>query len=85
VFVVFKDSLQDSGYAAMRRKGSSPLGKENVPSKRVRKSLAPSWSTPGIISVPGMSDPSYVVETPVSWNHGCVDGLIRDSRMKDET
>uniref|UniRef100_A0A1B6LR02 C-myb C-terminal domain-containing protein n=2 Tax=Graphocephala atropunctata TaxID=36148 RepID=A0A1B6LR02_9HEMI len=58
--------LQDSGYLTAKRKPAqaSHYGKENtLPHKRVRKALAPSWSTPGIISVPGVTDLSFA-ETP---------------------
>lgn len=65
----YQDSLQDSGYVGLaKRRNATPIGKENVPNKKVRKALAPSWSTPGNISVPGVTvtDPSFVVESPVS-------------------
>jgi hypothetical protein len=63
---LFQDVLQDSGYLTARRRVFLPVGKENAqPNKRIRKALAPSWSTPGNISVPGVTDISYVVETPV--------------------
>ncbi|XP_039276566.1 transcriptional activator Myb isoform X3 [Nilaparvata lugens] len=55
----------DSGYVSVKRKGSmlSSYGKENnVTHKRVRKSLAPTWSTPAAISSPAL-DISYA-ETP---------------------
>ncbi|XP_034247056.1 myb-related protein B isoform X2 [Thrips palmi] len=61
----YQDSLQDSGYVGLaKRRSATPVGKENVPNKKVRKALAPSWSTPGNISVPGVTDPSFVVESP---------------------
>ncbi|KAK3915228.1 Transcriptional activator Myb [Frankliniella fusca] len=64
-YTTYQDSLQDSGYAGtVKRRGITPLGKENVPNKKVRKALAPSWSTPGNISVPGVTDPSFVAESP---------------------
>lgn len=56
----------DSGYMTVKRKSSPSVhcGKENTqPHKRVRKSLAPSWSTPGNILVPGVAELS-MVETP---------------------
>ncbi|XP_046662074.1 myb-related protein B-like isoform X3 [Homalodisca vitripennis] len=59
-------SEQDSGYLTAKRKPAqaSHYGKENtLPHKRVRKALAPSWSTPGMISVPGVTDLSFA-ETP---------------------
>jgi hypothetical protein len=63
---LFQEVLQDSGYLTARRKVLLPIGKENAqPNKRIRKALAPSWSTPGNISVPGVTDISYVAETPV--------------------
>ncbi|XP_023716949.1 myb-related protein A isoform X2 [Cryptotermes secundus] len=56
---------QDSGYITARRKVLLPIGKENTqPNKRIRKALAPSWSTPGNIYVPGVTDISSIVETP---------------------
>ncbi|KAE8739139.1 hypothetical protein FOCC_FOCC015368 [Frankliniella occidentalis] len=64
-YTTYQDSLQDSGYVGtVKRRGITPLGKENVPNKKVRKALAPSWSTPGNISVPGVTDPSFVAESP---------------------
>ncbi|KAJ1530938.1 hypothetical protein ONE63_005774 [Megalurothrips usitatus] len=64
-YTTYQDSLQDSGYVGtVKRRGITPLGKENVPNKKVRKALAPSWSTPGNISVPGVTDPSFVVDSP---------------------
>ncbi|XP_021924975.1 myb-related protein A isoform X2 [Zootermopsis nevadensis] len=60
-----QEMLQDSGYLTAKRKVLLPIGKENAqPNKRVRKALAPSWSTPGNISVPGVTDISYTAETP---------------------
>lgn len=59
--------LQDSGYATIKRKLVPGLhcGKENAqPHKKARKALALTWSTPGNISVPGVSDISFA-ETPV--------------------
>ncbi|PSN37597.1 Myb protein [Blattella germanica] len=59
------DILHDSGYLTTKRKALSVLGKENTqPPKRARKALASSWSTPGNIPVPGVTDISYTVETP---------------------
>ncbi|CAH1259955.1 unnamed protein product [Diabrotica balteata] len=55
----------DSGYMTGKRKGtaSSAAGKENVlPSKRVRKALAPSWASSS--SQMSSSDISFAVETP---------------------
>ncbi|XP_031341439.1 myb protein-like isoform X1 [Photinus pyralis] len=53
----------DSGYQTVKRK-NVPLiaaGKENIlPNKRVRKALAPSWSSTSINS----SDLSFAIETP---------------------
>ncbi|KAK5647466.1 hypothetical protein RI129_002358 [Pyrocoelia pectoralis] len=53
----------DSGYQTVKRK-NGPLiagGKENIlPNKRVRKALAPVWSTTSINS----SDLSFAIETP---------------------
>ncbi|KAF5307183.1 hypothetical protein FQR65_LT00699 [Abscondita terminalis] len=53
----------DSGYQTVKRK-NGPLiagGKENIlPNKRVRKALAPSWSSTTINS----SDLSFAIETP---------------------
>lgn len=64
-FTSYQDSLQDSGYiGTTKRRGLAPVGKENVPNKKVRKALAPSWSTPGNITVPGVTDPSFVVDSP---------------------
>ncbi|XP_068082583.1 myb-related protein A isoform X2 [Anabrus simplex] len=58
-------TLQDSGYLTQKRKVAQPVGKENaMPSRKVRKALAPSWSTPGNIAVPGVTDVSFVAETP---------------------
>jgi hypothetical protein len=58
--------LQDSGYLTAKRRVLMPVGKENAqPNRRIRKALAPSWSTPGNISVPGVTDISYSGETPV--------------------
>lgn len=66
-YTSYQDSLQDSGYAGLsKRRSATPIGKENVPNKKVRKALAPSWSTPGNISVPGVTYPSFAVESPVS-------------------
>lgn len=51
-----------------KRKGGqlSTTGKENIlPNKRVRKALAPSWSTPAYNSM-NSSDVSFIIETPVS-------------------
>ncbi|XP_069702633.1 transcriptional activator Myb isoform X1 [Periplaneta americana] len=63
--VSMADILQDSGYLTVKRKASPPVGKENAqPNKKIRKALAPSWSTPGNIAVPGVTDISYIVETP---------------------
>jgi hypothetical protein len=58
--------LRDSDYLTAKRKVLLPIGKENAqPNKRIRKALAPSWSTPGNITVPGVTDISCIVETPV--------------------
>jgi hypothetical protein len=63
---LFQETFQDSGYLTAKRKVLLPTGKENAqPNKRIRKALAPSWSTPGNISVPGVTDISYIAETPV--------------------
>lgn len=63
---LFQEMLQDSGYLTAKRKVLMPVGKENAqPNRRIRKALAPSWSTPGNISVPGVTDISYAGETPV--------------------
>lgn len=57
--------LQDSGYLTAKRRVLMPVGKENAqPNRRIRKALAPSWSTPGNISVPGVTEISYTGETP---------------------
>lgn len=64
--ILYSDLHHDSGYMTIKRKSSPSLhcGKENTqPHKRVRKSLAPSWSTPGNILVPGVTEMS-MVETP---------------------
>jgi hypothetical protein len=71
---LFQEVLQESGYLTARHRVLLPIGKENTqPNKRIRKALAPSWSTPGNISVPGVTDVSYTVETPVgpSQNSSC--------------
>jgi hypothetical protein len=63
---LLQEMLQDSGYLTAKRKVLLPIGKENAqPNKRVRKALAPSWSTPGNVFVPGVTDISYTAETPV--------------------
>jgi hypothetical protein len=57
--------MHDSGYMTVKRKplATGLYGKENaLPHKRVRKALAPSWSTPGMMSVTDLS----FSETPVS-------------------
>ncbi|GFG39430.1 hypothetical protein Cfor_08379, partial [Coptotermes formosanus] len=60
-----QEMLQDSGYLTTKRRVLMPVGKENAqPNRRIRKALAPSWSTPGNISVPGVTDISYTGETP---------------------
>jgi hypothetical protein len=66
--------LQDSGYLTTKRRVLMPVGKENAqPNRRIRKALAPSWSTPGNISVPGVTDICYTGDTPVWVTHltGC--------------
>ncbi|XP_044736788.1 transcriptional activator Myb [Chrysoperla carnea] len=59
---------QDSGYntTGSKRRTPSLTGKENTqPNKRVRKALAPGWSTPGnSLVVSSCSDMSYMTETP---------------------
>lgn len=62
MYLFVQTDLGDSGYLTAKRR---PLcGKENtLPHKRVRKALAPSWSTPGVI--PGVTELSFA-ETPVS-------------------
>jgi hypothetical protein len=63
---LFQEMLQDSGYVTTKRRVLMPVGKENAqPNRRIRKALAPSWSTPGNISMPGVTDISYTGETPV--------------------
>jgi hypothetical protein len=63
---LFQEVLQENGYLTARRRVLLPIGKENTqPIKRIRKALAPSWSTPGNIYVPGVTDISSIVETPV--------------------
>lgn len=53
-----QSSLHESGYQTQKRRGAC-LGKENSQSsKRVRKALAQSWSTPGNIAVPGVTETS---------------------------
>ncbi|KAG5894946.1 hypothetical protein JTB14_023295 [Gonioctena quinquepunctata] len=56
----------DSGYMTGKRKGAASAsagGKENIlPSKRVRKALAPSWASSS--SQMSSSDMSFAVETP---------------------
>ncbi|XP_054278689.1 myb-related protein B-like [Macrosteles quadrilineatus] len=50
--------MHDSGYMTVKRKpvNNGLYGKENTfPHKRVRKALAPSWSTPGLMSVTDLS------------------------------
>ncbi|GLH11427.1 Myb protein [Gryllus bimaculatus] len=57
----FHSPLQESGYQTQKRRGAC-VGKENTQSsKRVRKALAQSWSTPGNITVPGVTE---VLNTP---------------------
>ncbi|XP_063238961.1 myb-related protein B isoform X2 [Bacillus rossius redtenbacheri] len=59
-----QDYLHDSGYLTVKqRKACLAGGKENTqPNKRARKALAPSWSTPGSVCVPGVSELFY--DTP---------------------
>ncbi|XP_046999231.1 myb-related protein B isoform X2 [Schistocerca americana] len=60
-----QNGLGDSGYLTHKRKASPATGKENtLPNKRVRKALAPSWSTPGNVTVPGVTDCLFMSETP---------------------
>lgn len=62
---VGQNGLSDSGYLTHKRKASPATGKENtLPNKRVRKALAPSWSTPGNVTVPGVTDCLFMSETP---------------------
>ncbi|XP_075215551.1 proto-oncogene like protein Myb isoform X2 [Lycorma delicatula] len=60
--------LQDSGYFSVKRKTFLPhCGKENtLPHKKVRKSLAPTWSTPGshLTSSPSIDFSPSISETP---------------------
>nr|CAD7403558.1 unnamed protein product [Timema poppensis] len=59
-----QDYLHDSGYMTVKRKTNYASGKENAqPNKKARKALAPSWSTPGNIVVPGVTDFSFA-DTP---------------------
>lgn len=63
--ILHHEQSHDSGYVSVKRKGSMlpSYGKENnLTHKRVRKSLAPTWSTPGAMSSPAL-DISYA-ETP---------------------
>ncbi|GLV39724.1 Myb oncogene-like [Carabus blaptoides fortunei] len=57
--------LQDSGYMTKRKCGQLiTAGKENIlPNKRVRKALAPSWSTSAYNNM-NNSDVSFIIETP---------------------
>ncbi|KAK8383811.1 hypothetical protein O3P69_015927 [Scylla paramamosain] len=52
-----QSSICDSGYGTLKRKAppssNNAGGKENSPSKKARKALLHSWSTPGEIQVPG--------------------------------
>nr|XP_045618400.1 transcriptional activator Myb-like isoform X1 [Procambarus clarkii] len=59
-------SVCDSGYGTLKRKATSAIGKENSPSKKARKALLHSWSTPGEIQVPGFRAESLTLmpETP---------------------
>ncbi|XP_042223745.1 myb-related protein B-like isoform X2 [Homarus americanus] len=61
-----QSSVCDSGYGTLKRKATSAIGKENSPSKKARKALLHSWSTPGEIQVPGFrSEPlTLMPETP---------------------
>nr|CAD7257067.1 unnamed protein product [Timema shepardi] len=59
-----QEYLHDSGYMTVKRKTNYASGKENAqPNKKARKALAPSWSTPGNIVVPGVTDFSFA-DTP---------------------
>lgn len=68
-----QSGIYDSGYGTLKRKAppssNNAGGKENSPSKKARKALLHSWSTPGEIQVPGFrSEPlALMPETPVSW------------------
>lgn len=64
----FQSVINDSGYGTVKRKAPPPSGKENSPSKKARKALPYSWSTPGEIQVPGFcAEPlTLMPETPVS-------------------
>ncbi|XP_069959899.1 transcriptional activator Myb isoform X2 [Cherax quadricarinatus] len=61
-----QSSMCDSGYGTLKRKATSAIGKENSPSKKARKVLLHSWSTPGEIQVPGFRAESLTLmpETP---------------------
>ncbi|KAK7069083.1 hypothetical protein SK128_017914 [Halocaridina rubra] len=58
--------IYDSGYDTLKRKAPPVSGKENSPSKKAKKALVNSWSTPGDIQVPGFcAEPlSLMPETP---------------------
>ncbi|XP_037795369.1 myb-related protein B-like isoform X3 [Penaeus monodon] len=61
-----QSGINDSGYGTVKRKAPPPSGKENSPSKKARKALPYSWSTPGEIQVPGFcAEPlTLMPETP---------------------
>ncbi|XP_045106627.1 myb-related protein A-like isoform X4 [Portunus trituberculatus] len=64
-----QSGIYDSGYGTLKRKApptNNAGGKENSPSKKARKALLHSWSTPGEIQVPGFrSEPlALMPETP---------------------
>lgn len=61
-----QSGISDSGYGTLKRKATSAIGKENSPSKKARKVLLHSWSTPGDIQVPGFRPEPLTImpETP---------------------
>ncbi|XP_068210432.1 myb-related protein A-like [Palaemon carinicauda] len=61
-----QSTIYDSGYGTVKRKAPPPSGKENSPSKKARKALVNTWSTPGDIQVPGFcTEPlTLMPETP---------------------
>ncbi|XP_066948224.1 transcriptional activator Myb-like isoform X7 [Macrobrachium rosenbergii] len=61
-----QSTIYDSGYGTVKRKAPPPSGKENSPSKKARKALVNTWSTPGDIQVPGFcAEPlTLMPETP---------------------
>lgn len=63
LYVLFLLLQNDSGYLTGKRKhGCLASGKENIlPNKKVRKALAPSWSSTQMSS----SDMLFAIETPV--------------------